>query len=89
MATNPQFSQRTEGLAGVKKKNEWWESAHEIHGGEAMGPWPHGDRFIVHFKFDVTAKEGPMKGKRMQLDEAAMYTVKGGKIVQEEFFYSM
>ncbi len=30
-----------------------------------------------------------MAGKRMNLDEAALYTVKDGKIVQEEFFYDM
>ena len=30
-----------------------------------------------------------MAGKRMNLDEAALYTVKDGKIVQEEFFYHM
>ena len=42
------------------------------------------------FRFtDVTAKAGPMAGKRMHLDEAALYTVKDGKIIQEEFFYSM
>lgn len=86
---NPQMPQRMEGKAAIKGKNEWWVNNHEIHGGETNGPWPHGDRFIVHFKFDVTAKEGPMKGKRMQLEEAGLYTVKDGKIVQEEFFYDM
>jgi len=86
---SPAIPRRTEGLAKVKGKNEWWEKNHEVHRGEAEGPWPHGDRFIVHFKFDVTAKAGPMAGKRMNLDEAGLYTVKDGKIVQEEFFYSM
>ena len=38
---------------------------------------------------DVTPKDGPMKGKRMQMDEAGLYTVKQGKVVQEEFFYHM
>ncbi len=86
---NPAMPQRMEGLPAVKGKAEWWEKNHEIHRAEAEGPWPHGDRFIVRFKYDVTAKAGPMAGKRMNLDEAALYTVKGGKIVQEEFFYSM
>jgi hypothetical protein len=85
----PVFPQRLEGVAAVSGKNEWWVKNHEIHGTEAHGPFPHGDRFIVHFKFDVTAREGPMKGVRMQLDEAGLYTVKGGKIVREEFFYNM
>jgi ketosteroid isomerase-like protein len=43
----------------------------------------------VRFKFDVTAKSGPMAGKRFVMDEAALYTVKDGKVVHEEFFYSM
>ena len=80
---------RTEGLAGVKGKNEWWINNHEVHRAEAEGPWPHGDRFIVRFKFDVTPKAGPSSGKRMTMDETGLYTVKGGKIAQEEFFYDM
>ena len=86
---SPAIPRRMEGFAAVKGKTEWWEQNHEVHRGEAEGPWPHGDRFIVRFKYDVTAKTGPMAGKRMNLDEAALYTVKDGKIVQEEFFYSM
>ncbi len=85
----PSTPARIEGIEAVKGKSEWWEKNHEVHSGEAHGPWPHGDRFIVRFKYDVTAKSGPMAGKRMTLDEAALYTVKDGKIVQEEFFYDM
>jgi hypothetical protein len=80
---------RTEGFDAVKKKSEWWVENHEVHSGKAEGPWPHGDRFIVRFQYDVTAKSGPMAGKRTQLDEAGLYTVKNGKITQEEFFYHM
>jgi hypothetical protein len=78
-----------EGMAAIKGKAEWWEKNHQVHKAEAEGPWPHGERFIVRFKYDVTAKSGPMAGKRFTMDEAALYTVKGEKIVQEEFFYSM
>ena len=85
----PAMPQRMEGLAAVRGKAEWWEKNHDVHRGDADGPWPHGDRFIVHFNYDVTAKAGPMAGQRMTLDEAALYTVKDGKIVQEEFFYHM
>ena len=86
---SPQMPARIEGLKAVREKGEWWEKNHEIHGGSVEGPWPHGDRFIVRFSYDVTAKSGPMAGKRMKLDEAALYTVKDGKVVQEEFFYHM
>jgi ketosteroid isomerase-like protein len=85
----PSMPAKYEGIAAVKGKSEWWEKNHEVHSGKAEGPWPHGDRFIVRFTYDVTPKTGPMAGKRFTMDEAALYTVKDGKVVQEEFFYSM
>lgn len=88
-AGNSAIPQRVEGLVSVRRKAEWWDENHEVHGTEVDGPWPHGNRFIVRFKFDVTAKTGPMAGQRMVLDETALYTVDDGKIVQEEFFYDM
>lgn len=86
---SPTMPQRMEGIAAVKGKNEWWYKNHEVHKGEVTGPWPNGDKFIVGFKYDVTAKSGPMAGKRFTMEEAALYTVKNDKIVQEEFFYHM
>ena len=83
------IAQRTEGIKAVRGKSEWWVANHTVHSGVAEGPWPHGDRFIVRFKYEVTSKTGPMAGKRMTLDEGALYTVKNGKIVQEEFFFDM
>ena len=85
----PGGSAKSEGIAAVKGKAEWWEANHEVHKADVHGPFPHGDRFIVRFAYDVTAKAGPMAGKRFTMDEAALYTVKDGKIVHEEFFYSM
>jgi hypothetical protein len=85
----PGGKQRMEGLAAVKEKNVWWEKNHKVHDCKVMGPWPNGDRFIVYFKLDVTPKVGPMSGKRFTMEETGLYTVKNGKVVQEEFFYSM
>jgi ketosteroid isomerase-like protein len=85
----PNMPARQEGIAAIRAKNEWWVKNHDVHSGKANGPWPHGDRFVVVFDYDVTAKTGPMAGKRMKAEEAALYTVKNGKIVQEEFFYHM
>jgi len=51
---------------------------------QVAGPWPHDDRFIVGFRFDVTMKAN---GHRFTMEEMALYTVKDGKIVREEFFY--
>jgi len=85
----PGMPAKITGIEAVKGKNESWLANHEIHSASIEGPWPNGDKFIVRFKYDVTAKAGPMTGKRMTMDEAALYTVKDGKITQEEFFYSM
>jgi ketosteroid isomerase-like protein len=77
------------GIDAVRKKNTWWVESHEIHKHEVTGPFPNGDQFAVTFAYEVTAKTGPMAGKRMKMDEVAVYTVKNGKIVHEKFFYSM
>ena len=86
---SPSMPARMEGIDAIKGKNQWWLDNHDVHSSEAEGPWPHGDRFIVRFKYDVTSKAGPMAGQRMNLDETALYTVEDGKIIQEEFFYDM
>ncbi|MFI5445597.1 SnoaL-like domain-containing protein [Polaromonas sp. UC242_47] len=80
----PGAQQEVKGLAAVRAKGEWWVNNHEVHSASVTGPWPHGDRFIVGFEFDVTNKPS---GKRMQMAEAALYTVRNGKIIREEFFY--
>ena len=87
--SSPTMPAEMKGIAAVKGKNEWWYQNHEVHSGTVVGPWPHGDRFIVCFKYDITAKAGKMAGQRMTIDEAALYTVKNDKIVKEEFFYHM
>jgi hypothetical protein len=86
----PSMPARMEGIKAIIGKTEWWEKNHEVHSCKVEGPWPHGDRFIVRFILDVTPRGNlPMAGKRMTLDETALYTVKDGKVVHEEFFYHM
>ncbi|MEM8875760.1 MAG: nuclear transport factor 2 family protein [Planctomycetota bacterium] len=80
---------QTSGKDAILKAADSWDAAHEIHSSSASGPWPHGERFIAKFDLDVTAKEGPMAGQRMKMDEMALYTVKDGKISRVEFFYDM
>ena len=80
----PGMQQEAQGLAAVKGKGEWWLANHEIHSASVTGPWPHGDRFVVGFQYDVTNKPS---GKRMKMDEVGLYSVRNGKIVREEFFY--
>ena len=82
----PGTQQEAKGLAAVRGKGEWWVANHEIHSASVTGPWPHGDRFVVGFQYDVTNKPS---GRRMKMDEVGLYTVRDGKIVREEFFYDM
>ena len=85
----PDHPGRQQGVAAIRAKNQWWFDNHTTHGATYEGPHPHGDRFIVVMKHDVTPKIGPMANQRMTFAEAGLYTVKNGKIVQEEFFYAM
>ena len=82
----PGMDQTQKGIEAIKGKNQWWVDNHEVHAGDVQGPFPHENRFIVYFKFDVTPKH---TGKRMTMEEMGLYTVENDKIVREEFFYSM
>jgi ketosteroid isomerase-like protein len=81
----PGSEKETKGIAAIRGKGNWWRDNHEVHSALVTGPWPHGSRFIVGFQYDVTNKPS---GRRMKMEEAALYTVENGKIVREEFFYS-
>lgn len=81
-----QFPREVSGKSAILEKNRWWGANHEVHSGEAEGPFPHGDdRFAVVYRYDVTHKPS---GQRMQMDEVAIYRVAGGKIAREEFYYN-
>jgi len=82
----PGMALEANGKAAVITKSAKWAEAHTIHSAKAEGPWPHGDRFIVRFTYDITQKA---TGNRIKMDEAALFTVANGKIVREEFFYGM
>jgi hypothetical protein len=82
----PGKSRESKGLAAVRAKSEWWIANHEVHSVSVEGPLVAGSHFAVTFKMDVTFKP---EAKRFRLEEIAVYKVAGGKIVYEEFFYSM
>lgn len=90
-AGGPPGQDRTgKGIDHVKGKAKWWAENHTIHGMKIEGPFPNGDdRFCVYFDFDVTAKAGPLAGKRFNMKEVGLYTIKNGKVVDEAFFYAM
>lgn len=82
----PGQSRESKGIAAVQAKGEWWVSNHEVHGLKVEGPLVAGSHFSVVFKMDVTFK--PEK-RRFTMEEVAVYKVANGKVVYEEFFYSM
>jgi len=84
-AAMPGMPADTKGLPAIIEKGRKWMNDHEVHRAAIEGPWPNGNRFIVRFDYDVTNKPS---GRRMQMQEAALFTVENDKIVREEFFYS-
>lgn len=72
------------GRKAVDAKNAWWMSDHIVHGARAEGPYVGATGFGVKFEMDVETKS---TGKREKMVEIGVYTVKNGKIVQEEFMY--
>ena len=76
----------SKGVGACIEKGQQFRSNHEVHAANADGPFPHDDKFAVFFSYDVTQKDSK---QRFKMEEVAVYTVKNGKIVREEFYYSM
>jgi hypothetical protein len=87
--SSPEMPAVTDGRDAIRGKNEWWYANNEVHSSDVRGPLPNGDKFAVIFAFEFTPKAGPWAGKRQKMEEVGLYTVKDGRIVREEFFYSM
>ena len=78
--------QSVDGLAAIKEKGrQFSESVEEMHGGYSSDPLVADNFFSVAMGMDVTLKAMG----RMKMDEIAVYEVKDGKIVKEQFFYSV
>jgi hypothetical protein len=73
-----------EGKEAIKKKGKMFEEmVEEMHGGYSNEPIVAGNYFAVAMGMDVT-----MKGMgRSKMDEIAVYEVKDGRIVKEQFFF--
>jgi len=79
-----------QGLQSVKgrdaltqKAKQFEASVEEMHGGYSSEPIVAGNHFAVAMGMDAT-----FKGMgRMKMDEIAVYEVKDGKIVKEQFFF--
>jgi len=76
--------QSVKGLENIKKKGEQFnEMVEEMHGGYVSEPIVAGNYIAVAMGIDATYKGMG----RQKMDEIALYEVKDGKIVKEQFFY--
>jgi hypothetical protein len=72
------------GLDAIKMKGEKFnEMIEEMHGGYASEPIVAGNHIAFAMGMDVTYKGMG----RQKMDEIAVYEVKNGKIVKEQFFF--
>ena len=69
----------------LEKSKQWLENVIEFHSNEISEPVVAGNHFSSKMAFDVTFKD---RG-RQQMEEVCVFEVKDGKIINEQFFYSM
>ncbi|MEQ9064656.1 MAG: nuclear transport factor 2 family protein [Vicingaceae bacterium] len=81
-AQNP----RVEGKkALIEKEKGFFDSVEKVHSSFTSDPIVAKDHFSVSMGMDIT-----FKGiGRFAIDEIAVYEVKDGKIIREEFFFNM
>lgn len=73
-----------QGLEAIMEKGKQFnEKIEAVHGGYCSKPLVAGNFFTCTMGMDVTLKGQP----RMNMDEVAVYEVKDGKIVLEQFFF--
>jgi ketosteroid isomerase-like protein len=81
---NSEGLQTAKGMKAIKEKAEQWnQMVKEVHSGYSTEPVVAGKYFTVAMGLDVSLKDG----NRMKMDEIALYEVRDGKIVKEQFFY--
>ena len=71
------------GRKAMQAKCAEFMSQHDILACRATGPFVGATGFAVHLEIDLK----PKQSDAMQLKEIAVYTVKNGKVVREEFMY--
>lgn len=76
--------QSVKGMAAIKQKGiEFNSMIEEMHGGYCTPAVVGGNFFSVAMGMDVTVKN---QG-RINMEEIAVYEVKDGKIIKEQFFF--
>lgn len=80
------YGEHVEGRENVHAKSkQWLDNVVEFHSGEISDPVVAGNHFSSKMSFDVTFAD---RG-RQQMEEVCVFEVQDGKIVFEQFFYSM
>jgi hypothetical protein len=75
---------RVKGMEKFQEKGKKWQSMTEtFHGASTTKPIIAGNQIALGLTMDVTMKGMP----RNKFEEIAVYEVKDGKIIREEFFY--
>lgn len=78
--------ERAEGLTAIRAKGAQWNSmVEEVHGASVSDPIVCGNHFAITHEVDCTFKEYG----RQQMEEVSVYEVRDGKVVKEQFFYTM
>ncbi|MBX2844799.1 MAG: ester cyclase [Saprospiraceae bacterium] len=74
------------GFEAIQAKGEKWQAGIvEMHGAEIGDPICAADHFSCTWTVDATFKEMG----RMKMEEICLYKVKDGKVVKEQFFYTI
>jgi ketosteroid isomerase-like protein len=74
-----------EGIEALNEKvAKWHEMVKEVHRSGVSDPVVAGPFFSVSMVFDLTFQDG----NRNLAEEIALYEVRDGKIVREQFFYT-
>lgn len=71
--------------AVIQKGIQFNDMVEEFHGFETSDAIVAGNHFSVRMKMDITLKDGP----RSIMEEIALYEVKEGQIISEQFFYDV
>src|SRR5262249_5857376 len=74
------------GLEAVKGKNQWWFDNNEVHAAQVNGPFLGDGQLGGQYLYDTAST--PTR-QRVAMTEMALYTVKDGKIVREQFYYNV
>src|SRR5690606_25713465 len=82
----PNMDVVSKGKEAVAKKNvDWLANIKTMHSTTVSDPIVAGNHFTAKMTFDATRQDE----SAYYLEELAVYEVKDGKIVSEQFFYTM